>query len=487
MQKIAILHAMRTLSVRGFCLLFLLLFWSNKDSVFAQEMVFSGVGPINHSLAGAAVALPRDSAGAIYWNPATISFLDYSELQLGMGRHNAPWYGDEYVAGTVGIGLVAVLLVYAAVSDDDNDSYERERERQRLNDEGWIVINSGHLWIGIHDSSPDYSMPPPSQRPMHKPRPPQKPIIRVPTISYLYQPMGTRWSFGLGISEYGARKLGAIEVGDAVGISIYRFQGYEFMPTFAYRENRRFSMGISPIFSIDETPNASLPVIPLNRYSGISQDQRSRAGFGMQVGAYYAPKKRLRFGASVRTPQLIDRFTYRWRDPATGEVKTQQIYFSQDSAFRIAVGSSYTLRNDKTTFAVDLRYSDYSHASALYDIPASFDPEVKKQGNARGVYSLALGAEHQPVDILAFRMGYQWNHAVSPDKAVIYNTSLPIQSGHSIHYGLTAFFNEHLDLSLSISNAFGGGRETLQTESRMVHLRRNPNRSNFWIASRLRF
>jgi long-subunit fatty acid transport protein len=123
----------------------------------------------------------------------------------------------------------------------------------------------------------------------------------------------------------------------------------------------------------------------------------------------------------------------------------------------------------------------------LYDIPTSFDPAVKKQGVERAVYSLAFGAEHRPWDIMAFRMGYQWNHAVSPDRAVIYNTGLPIQSGHSIHYGVSFFFGEHFDLSFSSSNSFGGGRETTQTERGSISFRRNPNRSNFWAATRLRF
>jgi len=62
-----------------------------------------------------------------------------------------------------------------------------------------------------------------------------------------------------------------------------------------------------------------------------------------------------------------------------------------------------------------------------------------------------------------------------------------VQSGHSIHYGTTLFFSECFDLSLSISHAFGGGWETLQMEEGSIRFRRNPNRSNFWIAGRLRF
>ena len=48
-------------------------------------MAVSGVGPINRSMGGAAVAAPIDSAGAIYWNPATISGLGRSEMEFGTG------------------------------------------------------------------------------------------------------------------------------------------------------------------------------------------------------------------------------------------------------------------------------------------------------------------------------------------------------------------------------------------------------------------
>jgi long-subunit fatty acid transport protein len=428
------------------------------NSLSAQELTLSGVGPINHSLAGVAVALPRDSAGAIQWNPATISFLEQSEFQLGWGRHNAPWYGDEPIVYTA---LIGVWLVCELLSDDRilDDPYSRPR------------------------SDTDKKEPPPKQSAL-----PALPIVRVPTFSYAYN-KNRHWSFGLAVSEYGARKTGTVAIGDEIGIGEYRFQGYEFIPAFAYQESRRFSVGFAPIFSIDEMPNASLPII-LSRYSnsnGYSQAQRSRAGVGMQAGVFYTPNQRARFGVSVRTPQWISGFTYRWTDPMTGEVGTKHLAFSQDSSFRIALGTSYTLRNDRTTIAADFRYDDYSHASALYDIPASFDPEVKKLGISRAVYSLALGMEHRPLDIVAFRVGYQWHHAVTPNKSVIYNTSLPVQSGHSIHYGLTCFFSELFDVSLSVSNAFGGGWESISTEDGTLRLRRNPNRSNFWLAARLRF
>jgi long-chain fatty acid transport protein len=464
---------MRTLPVRWirFNILSLLLLWASMaDSLFAQELMFSGVGPINHSLAGTAVGLPRDSAGAMQWNPATLSFLEHEkfEFQLGWGRHNAPWYGDEPIAYTA---LLIPWFILQGLLNPSSNEPTKNWQATAYGDEYWTSYDK-------KDSDSSSFLPYPKDT---------TPVIRVPTFSYVYN-FDRHLSFGLAVSEYGAEKNGFFFDVDkeTVGIYQYPFRGYEFIPTVAYRASQRFSLGFSPIFSIDEMPNATLPLIPFSRYSGV-QDRRSQAGFGAQVGVYYTPNQRLRFGASVRTPQLISRYTYRWIDPITGELGTQRLSFSQDSAFRIALGTSYTLRNDKTTVAADFRYSDYSHASALYDIPASFDPAVKKQGISRAVYTMALGAEHRPMDFVAFRMGYQWNHAVTPERAIIYNTGLPIQSGHSIHYGVTFFLNPAFDLSFSSSNSFGGGWETLHTDEGSIRFRSNPNRSNFWASARLRF
>ena len=346
--------------IRVVILLILLLLWEQESTLRAQELTFSGVGPINHSLAGAAVALPRDSAGAMQWNPATISFLDHKqfEFQLGMGRHNATWYGDEYVAGTVLVGGLVVLWLYSLSASEDNKSDPGTWERHQTQSNTTIIINPVVIYLGT--SEPDYSRPrPPQQSPpsTQTVQTPRESPIRVPTLSYVYRHPGGDWSFGLAISEYGAKKVGAVPMGDVVGIGEYRYQGYEFIPTVSYRESKRFSLGLSPIFSIDEMQNASLPVI-VSQWGVHPQYRRSKAGFGLQAGAFYSPTKHLRFGASVRTPMLINRFTYRWIDPMTGKVGTQQLHFSQDSAFRIALGTSYTFNSDKTTLAADFRYSD---------------------------------------------------------------------------------------------------------------------------------
>src|SRR6516225_3588816 len=48
-------------------------------------LAVSGVGPINRSMGGASTAAPLDSAGALYWNSATIGALPSSEMEFGTG------------------------------------------------------------------------------------------------------------------------------------------------------------------------------------------------------------------------------------------------------------------------------------------------------------------------------------------------------------------------------------------------------------------
>ncbi|MDP6581196.1 MAG: outer membrane protein transport protein [Vicinamibacterales bacterium] len=50
----------------------------------AQGLALRGVGPVNRSMGGAAVAAPLDAVGALHWNPATIGGLPSSEMRIGL-------------------------------------------------------------------------------------------------------------------------------------------------------------------------------------------------------------------------------------------------------------------------------------------------------------------------------------------------------------------------------------------------------------------
>ena len=45
--------------------------------------MLSGAGPINRSMGGASTAAPLSASGALFWNPATLSGLESSQLDVG--------------------------------------------------------------------------------------------------------------------------------------------------------------------------------------------------------------------------------------------------------------------------------------------------------------------------------------------------------------------------------------------------------------------
>ena len=53
------------------------------NGVDAQGIVIPGAGPVNRSMGGAGVAAPLDAAGALLWNPASITGLETSEFVIG--------------------------------------------------------------------------------------------------------------------------------------------------------------------------------------------------------------------------------------------------------------------------------------------------------------------------------------------------------------------------------------------------------------------
>ncbi|MDD4033102.1 MAG: hypothetical protein PHS48_07655, partial [Bacteroidales bacterium] len=62
------------MNLRKFFIATGLVVWIMSDlEISAQGILLRGMGAVNESMGGAAVAAPLDATGAIYWNPASIS------------------------------------------------------------------------------------------------------------------------------------------------------------------------------------------------------------------------------------------------------------------------------------------------------------------------------------------------------------------------------------------------------------------------------
>ena len=112
---------------------------SSSAPAWAQfGLAVAGVGPINRSMGGAAVAAPIDAAGALFWNPATIGGLERSEMVFGTelliprttitSRVGAGTFGPTTLAGTTGgnngvFPLPTFALVYRPTDKESPWTY----------------------------------------------------------------------------------------------------------------------------------------------------------------------------------------------------------------------------------------------------------------------------------------------------------------------------------------------------------------------------
>gem|GEM_PF-1686816 len=444
---------------------------ARPEGLYAQELGYSGLGPINSSFGGATASVPLDGSGAMFWNPATIGKLDKGEFQFGFGRENAPWYGDESLGYTILLPVAAIAWLGAEALRTAGKAEDTWNKYQDI----YSDHSNGNSNAGYSNGSDDVSDPP--YIPYIKQR--NFPIVRGLNLSFVTAPEPySNWNYGLAFNEFGGRKQRLIvdnTTGKAVALELYRVRSFELTPTVSWRCQKQLTFGISPIFSWDDHPNASLPDLPGYRFEG---DQRNHFGMGLQLGVYWTPKSDFRFGASIRSPQWMPEKTYQWINDTTGDLITRQSHFTQDSPLRSVFGVSYH-GFDRMVIAIDARHYDFHHIAPLYNMTAN--------RGKRDVTSLALGWQYELADHFVVRIGYEFSDGRCTYQDLVNNTSLPIQSGHSLHYGFTFGDQDAWDISFSISHAFNDQKIRLPSGSYTASLDGNPNNNAFWWGLRIHF
>ena len=426
-----------------------------SGSLYAQELGYTGVSPVNNSFGGVAVAAPIDGLAAIYWNPATLSSLDMGEFQFGFGRTNPPWYGDESLGYTLLVPVIATLWLYNQANKTATDYWGDEFGQSSSGSKDDIP----NIKIGNKDALTGY------------------PTVRSFQISFVTAPSRhSHWNYGFAMTEMGQRKQRIVldsANGEVQGVQIYRVKNMEFAPALSWWNKRNLSFGISPILSIDEHPNASLPSSRDFTFLG---DERGHVGLGLQLGVYYRAKNDFNLGFSVKSPSWIPHQTYRWENIGDGGLRVRRSDFSQDTPLRFAFGISYSGVTNGL-FAVDVRHYDFQHVGSLYDFSSS--------GKRRSATSLGAGIQYNIVSGVVLRAGYQFTEGnCNAFDDLVFNTTLPIQRGQSIHYGLSFGDLEYWELTFSGSNSFGN-QKIRMPDGKMLDA--NPNNCTFWWGLRFFF
>lgn len=381
--------------------------------VSAQGLVLPSVGPVNRSMAGASVAAPLDATGALYWNPATLSGLPSSEMDIGVELlYSRSRVSSAVAPNTFGPGIPPVGL--AGSTNADNG------------------------------------------------------VFPLPNLGLSYRPADSCWTFGLGVFAIGG--FGANYPSDPAnpilsprpptGLGLGAISSelliMEIAPMAAYQLTDHLSVGGGPTVCLakltldpgffaapDDANGDGFATFPAATHT------RIHWGAGFQVGAFYATDAGWNFGASFRSPQWFETFRYNSTDEL-GRPRPLKLRF--DYPLIPSIGISYS-GFKRLLVATDFRYIDYHDAKGLGK--SGFDPSGAGIGLGwRSVFSMGAGAQYLLGEKIALRMGYSFNTNPIPDAVSAFNIASPPVYQHAIYVGGSYWVTPSFALTAAYLHAF---------------------------------
>jgi long-chain fatty acid transport protein len=355
----------------------------------AQGIVIPGAGPVNRSMAGAGVAAPLDAAGAIHWNPASITGLESSEFVIGAELlYLSTHIGSTVEADAFGPGSPPVTL-----------------SGETRSDSGVSVL---------------------------------------PTVAVAFRNEDSPWTFGLGLFSVGGFGMNlpaspALPPNNPIlspafgGGSVYsKLAVLQLVPTAALKLTDRLSIGLAPTISIaDAALDPNFLAAPNGPYDYPSATHtRTNWGLGFQAGVYYEAENCWHFGASYKSPQWFEEFTF--YSDAGGNPRTDRL--NVDYPAIISVGAAY-YGLPRTVWAIDARYVDYANTQ-LFGHHAGFGPDFAVTGLGwQSVFSVATGVQYQLTEALSLRCGYVYSENPIPDENTFYNIGSAAIYEHIVSVG----------------------------------------------------
>jgi long-chain fatty acid transport protein len=383
-----------------------------------QGIALRGVSAVNNGMAGAATGCPIDAAGAIHWNPASISGLPASEMTFGM----ALILPSTELSSSAAAGSFGAAGPPFAVSGADRS----EAGVVPVPNMAFVHKDADSCWtwglglIGIGGSSVNYSSSPmltPSSNVILTPQPPN--------------------GYGLG------RLCANVEV-------------FQIVPTVAYELSEHLSIGFAPTVSMAKLYASPLFLGPRDNsnhdlYSTWSPGVGTRYtwGGGFQVGMYYTTDNDWHYGLSVKSPQWMEPFRYKSENELGGP---RDISFNLNYPTIVSLGASYS-GFENWVLACDVRYFDYANTTGFRHV--GFGPDFALNGLSwNSVTSVAFGAQRRMSERFYLRGGYCFNENPIDSAAAQYNVASPLIIQHTLHMGASYMFAQNWMATLAYVHGF---------------------------------
>ncbi|QDT03418.1 Outer membrane protein transport protein (OMPP1/FadL/TodX) [Rubripirellula lacrimiformis] len=373
--------------------LFLALGMSGK--AYSQGAIISAAGPVHRGMGGASTAAPISALGALYWNPATISGLEHSELEVGVDL----LFTDHNVSSSVG--------PFGGSTDADPGTFP-------VPNFGWVHhLEDSPFTLGLGVNSVagfKTSLPSDSTNPVLMPQP-----------------------SGLGRISSEATFL-------------------QIAPVLSVILTDRLSVAAGPVITTAQVGLEPFVFDSANSNNTYSAGRATKYhwGGGFQAGMYYILNDAWHVGASYKSKAWMETFEFMGVDEnGVARTLTTEI----DLPTTVSLGLGFT-GFDKWLFAADARFIDYENADGFGD-RASYDATGKLNGlDWSSVFALALGAQRSINDRIYLRMGYTYNQNPIQNNESFFNLASPLIYEHMLSAGGSFKLNDKVSLNAGYSHYF---------------------------------
>ena len=374
--------------------------------------VFSATGPVNRSMGGASTAAPVSASGALLWNPATLSGLDGSQLDVGaelLFPHTT--LSSSVPANTFGPGFPPVDLSGRTVNTDA--------------------------------------------------------VFALPTIALSYSPEESPFTYGFGIfavAGFGVDYAGSTTnpvltppapVGLGFGPIFSQYQVLQIAPALVYDVNDQLSVSVSPLLDLgsaqldpsvisapDDANGDTFATYPPGTHSGAAW------GAGFSLGAYYKAGD-WGFGSSYKSPQWFQSYSFNTTNEL-GVPRTTE--YNLDMPAIVSVGTSYK-GIDRVLLAADVRYIDLANTNGFGD--SGYAPNGALLGvGYQSIFAVALGTQYQVTEAASVRLGYSWNENPIPAIQTAANIASPLIMQHTLCAGLSYQVTDAFSVSVAYAHIF---------------------------------
>lgn len=391
-----------------------LVFFGTPCILFAGNGYFlHGVGAVNESLGGAAVAgNSQDLVGSLHRNPANGILFDGRIASVNLGA----------LFPKVTINSSVTPLGLSGSSDSDVDFIPCVDLGIVFNDNNtptafyFAVISEDGVYLDMPESTTNPIFMPQAGKPNN----PfgglfggfghvvsQLEVVRIP-LGISYQ-LDSKWAMGLSV---------------APSVSRMKFTPAAFAAP-------------------DDANGDGIPTYP------DKVDHALALGIGFQAGIRYQATDQMGIGFTFTTPTWFEKFKWDVEDEVG---KSREISFRLNRPLSIGLGTTYQL-TPATLLLMDFSWINYSSTEGFEDTGYAQDGSISGLG-WDDIWVIAFGVQHDVNDNLTLRTGYNYSTNPIDQDITFFNVGTPLHVQHHLSVGGSWRIFKQTSLDISYSHGF---------------------------------